>query len=266
MTNIAILRDHVFLSENTIHVIEFDNLVKLLIENRNEKDSDIKKFNIKRQFKTKNGIIEEDGLVLIPFNSLVRFISDNYDNFEVCRTIFADIISKLLTFKSDESSKSTYTLYKEISASKFLKSFEPFLSEISVNEDELLTLKTDNKNEFSKTGWKKICIFEYHWQKHYDSFQDYEDVLHSKFMYWENLRKTKNICKYLTSVCLQNISSNLERKKAHEDLSRENFENDGVFHSYLNLDVSVRTFIEELTPTDSKIAISTVDCMSILCH
>lgn len=144
--------------------------------------------------KTKNAIIEDNGCLFNPFESLIRFISDNYENYKVCRTTFDEIIEKLLIPNEVNSDKSTFTLYKEISKSNFLKNFEPCLLQIDIKENDLYTLKTNQKHEFSEVEWMKICLFEHHWQENNDSSLDYENVLQSKFMYWENLQKTKQGC------------------------------------------------------------------------
>ncbi|CAC5419395.1 unnamed protein product [Mytilus coruscus] len=159
MTNVAILRELVFISSEKKLLIEFDNLIQFLTKNRKDGDSDVKKFNIKRQLKTKNALIEDNGCLFIPFESLIRFISDNYENYKVCRTTFDEIIEKLLIPNKANSDKSTFTLYEEISKSNFLKNFEPCLLQIDIKENDLYTLKTNQKHEFSEVEWMKICLF-----------------------------------------------------------------------------------------------------------
>ncbi|CAC5396631.1 unnamed protein product [Mytilus coruscus] len=137
---------------------------------------------------------------------------------------------------------------------------------MAIKENDLYTLKTNQKHKFSGVERMKICLFLHHWHENNESSLDYENILQSKFMYWENLQKTKQVCKDLLGACLKNVNLNCDRKKSYDELMKESFEYDGTYHGYVRLDNSINTVIRDLVPTENEFSLATVDCLPSVCQ
>ncbi len=122
---------------------------------------------------------------------------------------------------------------------------EEILKDVNVTESR--TLYTDYQSIFTETEWKKICIFEHHFAKDAVTYLSYEEKIRQKQSYLKHLIQIKSIAKTTVIKCEKTIQSNLDRKRAANEVNGVNLIDGEITHSYQRIDDTLNKCIEHYT-------------------
>ena len=157
----------------------------------------------------------------ISLSDFIRFVYNN-QKWSFCATI-CDRIEKALNFQLPSATSSLLDLYRKIAHEHlFFESIESFYLSLDVVKDlKCDTLNTDYCSHFSPAQWKRICLFEFHYNSLPDSkpTETYEDQLSKKKDYFEHLKTISGLSKSLQNNVSYWIQTQQHRT---EDASRRN--------------------------------------------
>ena len=110
ITTNSYLKSLTFINDNDKVFILLKDWVKFLQQHRKDNEQIIRKSNIIKVIRNySDGLSEVSGQPAISITSLIRYISNHYDRFEICQKIFQEIIQCIL--RNPLSSETDSTVY-----------------------------------------------------------------------------------------------------------------------------------------------------------
>ena len=216
------------------------------------KDKTIKNGKIRRAFQSYSGGIQEiNGSESVNVKSVLKY-SFNNEKSEACRYI-ADIVQQEL-LKYNETVSSCHDLYKLIAKTKFQNVDAAALQSSAVNEEEIDSLITDHKPNFTKEEWAKIVWFERHFSKTVDCISsDYEDIVSLKYSKFQSILSFKEACGHLADVVNKDIKTREKRLSNAEELNKVELKASEKHLAHV-LDTEIQSLLNEYTDSVKYVA------------
>lgn len=208
-----------------VDVDEFYSYVKSH-HKANDKIKEIRRNIIVREISGHKDSIknEGNGTRFIKFSSVLRYLFSHYDDLEICKALCKDA-EKTILGKDGAFSKTTYELYKAIVCSPALNSdlYPILFNDLNVDELNILSLEKDYKKDYNDDQWKKIVLFEWHFNKQFNmqencySTMTYEEKMKKKWLYFDECVALKTLSRSFLDASQQTIKVRALRKAAADE-------------------------------------------------
>ena len=154
--------------------------------------------------------------------SAYRYIFHHYDDYQVCKSLCDELMPshnpKQAVEISSASQRSIYGLYKEVSKSfpKWLDTYIP-----DREYDGNTSLHETYREEFSESEWKAIKLFEYHFNKFYNTPANasYETIVERKYSFFEMCKAMNEYGRETNKMGAKACRSNTLRKATSEAMN-----------------------------------------------
>ena len=182
----------------------------------------VKNSKIRRALQSNGGGIQEiNGNEYVTVKSVLKY-SFNNEKSEACRYI-ADVVQREISKYNEATTlvSSSHDLYKLIAKNKFHNMDVVDLQNSAIDENEIDSIITDHKPDFTSEEWAKIVWFESYFSKTVDcTASDYEDIVSLKYSKFQSLLSFKEACNHLVGVVNKDIKTREKRLSNAEELNK----------------------------------------------
>jgi hypothetical protein len=197
--------------------INMASFIKYL-QSKTQGNEEIKTSNIKSEVgKHVGGVKIINDKLHISARSAIRYIVNHCDKRNICKRIVDQIMSVLLINRVDCSASSYKDIYMAVARTNFLTDVidEYIYSSNDLTNYEIPTLYMEHKDDFKPTDWNKICVFEMHFNKHFEVKPEHThaELVEAKWKFFETLQSATSISKDCQKLAQSTIKHQNERKR-----------------------------------------------------
>ncbi|CAC5360089.1 unnamed protein product [Mytilus coruscus] len=189
------------------------------------------------------------------------------DDFQVCKKFCNEIVDVALGKQPVKTPSSYLALYNEIVKNGF-SIFQSLVSdEVNIDTCNLEYLGEIYKPNFSTSDWKKIQLFEWHFQTYYKikAGSSYENILKKKEEFLNLCKSSKTNAQIIHGMVGKTIERNRLRKCSTEALNGIQLQVGGINHLPEKIEVDTMNCITTYLPENTANVLC-VDCTSKCNH
>ena len=248
--------------------IDLDAFIGLLQRNvhNDDKVKAPRKDMVQREVdKHSHGTSVIDSIKYISVSSAMRYICNHADQLIFCKRTMSQMLAVLLANPNSYNFLSHKEVYSAIGKNGFYGSkLEQYLfAHVHLNEQEIPSLVSQYKEDFSPLEWRRICLFEYHFSKQFDHDRPHahSDLVNAKWKYLNTLNSTKELAKEHQKCNNSTITERKERKTVkNTDTNMYIRGSDGYIHDPIQLEDELMEHLQEANVFVKKLVC--IDCNS----
>ena len=259
---IPLLRDLVTVNdgdeENVKPVVPLDDFLRTLKSLHEKNDKAIRNFNIIRELESKpHGIIQGENKKFFTTSKVLQFVFNNKANFACC----AEAVNKIQIVLYGGCAESVWRIYSQVAEHFFKSSEDDIINRIDI--PEVPTLHKEYKEYFNERDWRKICLFEFHFNKEYDvSSTSYLEEMALRAQFLKSCSDVNILSESVYNQCKALINNRLKRQAASE-LEEGILLSTPALHAPLMLETDILTQIVDFSNQIGDVAV--LDCTPGIC-
>ena len=264
-----VVKDLPFESNDQGTFIELGKFTKYLRDHEDHSDtSGIRKGNILRQVsKYKDGIRVNEGVEQLPVASVFRYMYQHMDDFKICQNFCSAVIESALGKQPTKVVRHNLSLYNDIIGSNFSNFQNLATADINISNSDLEFIGEAYQYNFSSIQWKKIQLFEWHFQNYCKpkSGSSFEHILQRKDDFFNLCKTLKDGSQQVQRMVEKTVEINRSRKVSTEALNGIQLEVEGHKHLPDHLERDLMTCIKPYI-SENIASVLCVDCSNTCNH